>query len=272
MSATSAKASSSPHRHSSRTFTNTFTTGILSFFYIYATFEEEWSRLLANPPPSLPPRKLHILRTLYSPIFLRTEPLLQDLAFYFSLPNIAAAQSQFSIPSTPGRRAYAQHIRDAIAKEPLVIISYAHNMYLALFAGGKIIKSKMLSTVGFFPRIEGHTSEESQRLGTNMFAWDVEKGREEELVRGAFKRKLAEIEDEITEEEKTEVIRESREIFVQNAKLIEELDRLTRERNGDSRLMTWFGVMLMALASFLAFRVCAAAFPGLVAPLMVLFK
>lgn len=74
-------------------------------------------------------------------------------------------------------------------------------MYLALFAGGKIIKSKMLSTVGFFPRVEGHSREECQRLGTNMFAWEVEKGREEELVRGAFKRRLAEVEVEITEEE-----------------------------------------------------------------------
>jgi len=75
-------------------------------------------------------------------------------------------------------------------------------MYLALFAGGKIIKSKMLSQAGFFPRVEGMTSEECQRLGTNMFMWEVEKGKEEEVVREEFKRRLASVEGGIEDEEK----------------------------------------------------------------------
>ena len=75
-------------------------------------------------------------------------------------------------------------------------------MYLALFAGGKIIKNKMLSQVGFFPRVEGMTSEECQRLGTNMFTWEVQKGKEEEVVRMGFKRRLASVEGGIEEEEK----------------------------------------------------------------------
>ncbi|RPB29904.1 heme oxygenase-like protein [Terfezia boudieri ATCC MYA-4762] len=179
-----------------------FREGILSFFYIYKTFEEEWSRLLTNPPQTISARKLHILRTLHTPLLLRTEPLLRDLSFYYSLQTPHSALEKFSTPTTPARIAYANHIREAIKEEPLVIIAYAHNMYLALFAGGKIIKSKMLSQVRFFPRLEGMTSEESQRLGTNMFMWEVEEGKEEEIVKEEFKRRLASVEGEIEEKER----------------------------------------------------------------------
>ncbi|KAF8430299.1 hypothetical protein EV426DRAFT_580865 [Tirmania nivea] len=237
--------------------------GILSFFYIYKTFEEEWSLFLTSPPPTIPPRKLHILRTLHTPLLLRTEPLLRDLSFYFSLPTPHSALDKFSIPTTPARIAYANHIREAIKKEPLVIIAYAHNMYLALFAGGKIIKSKMLSQVGFFPQMEGMTSEECQKLGMNLFMWEVEQGKEE-VVRGGFKRRLASVEGKIEEEEKKAIIAESREIFIQNGKLIEELDRLTRERGSTCSAVTWLVWILMALASWLAYRVCAQVLASVV--------
>ena len=62
---------------------------------------------------------------------------------------------------------------------------------------------------------------------------------------------------------------ESREIFTQNEKLIEELDRLTREQGFASSAVAWLGWVLMALASWLAYRVCAQVFPGLSVPLMV---
>lgn len=75
-------------------------------------------------------------------------------------------------------------------------------MYLALFAGGRIIKSKVLSTIGLFPKVEGKTRQESQSLGTNLFTFDVEKGKEDDLVRGAFKRRLAGVEEDITEDER----------------------------------------------------------------------
>ncbi|KAF8445263.1 hypothetical protein BGX38DRAFT_1195869 [Terfezia claveryi] len=243
-----------------------FREGILSFFYIYKTFEEEWSRLLTNPPLTISERKLHILRTLHTPLLLRTEPFLKDLSFYFSLQTPQSALEKFSTPTTPARIAYANHIREAIKEEPLVIIAYAHNMYLALFAGGKIIKSKMLSQVRFFPQLEGMTREQSQRLGTNMFMWEVEEGKEEEIVKGGFKRRLASVEGEIEEKERKAIIMESREIFIQNGKLIEELDRLTREQGSGTSAVGWLGWILMAL---LAYRVCAQVFPRVLESLVV---
>ena len=158
-------------------------------------------------------------------------------------------------------------------------------MYLALFAGGKIIKSKMLSQVGFFPKMEGMTSEECQRLGTNMFMWEVEQEKEEEVVRMGFKRRLASVEGEIEDGEKEglylfrnggecvltglAIIAESREIFIQNGKLIEELDKLTKEQGSANSEVAWLGWILMALASWLAYRVCAQVFPGVLASLVV---
>lgn len=147
-------------------------------------------------------RKHLILKAMHSPILLRTEPLLCDLAFFFSLSSPSAALQQFSTPTTPGRIACVEHIHAAIAKEPLVIIAYAHTMYLALFAGGRIIKSKVLGTIGLFPKVEGKTREESQSLGMNLFTFDVEKGKEDDLVRRAFKRRLADVEEDITEDER----------------------------------------------------------------------
>lgn len=65
------------------------------------------------------------------------------------------------------------------------------------------------------------------------------------------------------------IIEESREIFIQNGKLIEELDRLTREQGSASSALTWLGWILMALASWLAYRVCVQMFPGILAPLVM---
>lgn len=61
----------------------------------------------------------------------------------------------------------------------------------------------MLSALEFFPKVEGCSTEECQRLGTHLFTWEhVEQGKEDEVVRAGLKRRLKGVEGELTAEER----------------------------------------------------------------------
>ncbi|KAI5810964.1 hypothetical protein DFH27DRAFT_2844 [Peziza echinospora] len=245
-----------------------FREGILSFFYIYQTFEAEWSRLLAPDSP-IPARKRHILNNLYHPVLTRTNAALNDLAFYYDLDSTDAALERFSEPTTPARKAYAAHIRAVIEKEPLVIISYAHNMYLALFAGGRVIKSRMLSVSGFFPRKTGLSKAECARLGTHLFTFDVENGKEED-IRNNFKYRLANVEVDITPEETAVIVEESKEVFRQNLLLINELDTFKPEAEPASPTSLAISAIMFIMAISLAIRITTHLFPGAIDPYLTI--
>ena len=77
------------------------------------------------------------------------------------------------------------------------------------------------------------------------------------------------------------IVNEAKEIFVQNRKLIEELDQLTnarRRRRSNKKesnpAAVILQILLIALVSLLAYRIYAAVFPGfqLLAPLMLFPK
>lgn len=171
--------------------------GLLAFAFIFKTFEEEWASSMSSGSPNIDPRIKTALRNLYSTPLLRTPQLTKDLRYYFgSTPFSTKA------PTTIQRTAYVAHIRQMVAERPHVLIAYAYNYYMALFAGGKILKYQISKAKGFFPERYGMTEEDRIAAGTNLFSFEVEQGKEDEL-RTSFKRALGDLEDTLTVQERS---------------------------------------------------------------------
>lgn len=170
--------------------------GLLSFAFVFKAFEEEWGSLMSSSSSNINPRIKKILQNLYSTPLLRTPQLTKDLQYYFgSTPFSTEA------PTTIQRTAYVAHIRQVVAEKPHVLIAYAYNYYMALFAGGKILKYQISKAKGFFPERYGMTEEDRIIAGTNLFSFEVEKGKEDGL-RASFKGALGDLEDTLTVQER----------------------------------------------------------------------
>ena len=60
-------------------------------------------------------------------------------------------------------------------------------MYLALFAGGRIMRSSVLKATGMYPQRDGLSHDDVVRMGTNFFTFDVP---DEDLLRLTYKKRL----------------------------------------------------------------------------------
>jgi heme oxygenase len=176
--------------------------GIHAFYYPFRTFEKEWASLLSQSS-SLGPHIYTALQGLSDPRLFRTAAISADLAYLYSGDGSSIRFDPIAPPTTPCRIAYIQHIEEVVRKKPHVLIAYAHNFYMALFAGGKILAKRILAAKEFFPVVVPAGSyEEAQMFSMNMYSFPVEKGREEEL-RAKFKTAMEALEGNLSEEEKT---------------------------------------------------------------------
>ncbi|RPA93568.1 heme oxygenase-like protein [Choiromyces venosus 120613-1] len=193
--------------------------GILSFAHVYKAFEDAWMAAIA-PGATTDVRIKHALQNLYSVPLLRTPQLIKDLEYFSEQKTY-----NLDMPKWPTGVGYVAHIKRVIAEKPHLVIAYAHNYYMALFAGGKILKYQISQAKGFFPQREKMTGEECEAAGTNLFSFEVPKGKED-MLRSGFKDALVDIQSTLTPEERTDIIEESKAIFKNNEQLILELDRI----------------------------------------------
>lgn len=145
---------------------------------------------------NIDPRIKTALRDLYSTPLLRTPQIAKDLRYYYGSTPFSTGT-----PTTIQRTAYVNHIRQVVTEKPHVVIAYAYNYYMALFAGGKVLRYQITKAKDFFPRRYGMTEEECVEAGTNIFSFEVERGKEEGL-RESFKGALRNLEGTLTTEER----------------------------------------------------------------------
>ncbi|KAF9561569.1 hypothetical protein EC968_005670 [Mortierella alpina] len=112
---------------------------ILGFYYVFSTFEEEYDRHLKDP-------NVHPwLKHTHSPELKRSEAFEADLAYYYG-PDF----KQHIRPSKQVQE-YIDHIRDVSRRHPERLIAYPATLYLGLFFGGQITRSKIVKATNFFP-------------------------------------------------------------------------------------------------------------------------
>ncbi|OBA19126.1 heme oxygenase [Metschnikowia bicuspidata var. bicuspidata NRRL YB-4993] len=198
--------------------------GLQSFYHVFATVEDCLYAEMERPGSPWS----ETLRKVWKPEMARTARGQQDLMFYYD-----DDQSKFMAPMMPAQIEFVSHIRAVVADKPYLLLAYLHVMYLALFAGGRVMRSSVSRATGLFPQKDGLKHEQIVKLGTNFFLFDVP---DEENFRLLYKRDYELLtRNFLNEQQKTDIIAESMYIFEQNARCVNEL----QEHNLAKILHTW---------------------------------
>ncbi|KAH3674800.1 hypothetical protein WICMUC_003003 [Wickerhamomyces mucosus] len=193
--------------------------GLQGFYHVFKNVE-----ILINKELQSSNSKVgKILKEFWNPLIARTEALEQDLLYFYG-----GDRSKFETPIRNEQIEFVNHIYKTYQLKPHILIAYCHVMYLALFAGGRLMLSSLTKATGIFPHVEGQTIEDVSKKGTNLFRFDVQ---DDESFRLGYKRdyELA-TRLSLTEEEKLDIIEESNYIFEQNSKFITELEIHNRSK------------------------------------------
>ncbi|GEQ68122.1 hypothetical protein JCM33374_g1789 [Metschnikowia sp. JCM 33374] len=186
--------------------------GLQSFYHVFATVEECLFEEFEDPNSEWS----ETLRKVWKPEMARKERGQQDLMFYYD-----DDKSKFLTPVMPAQIDFVNHIRAVVKEKPYLLLAYLHVMYLALFAGGRVMRSSVSRATGLFPHKDGLKHEEIVKLGTNFFSFDVP---DEDSFRLLYKRDYElSTRNFLTEAQKLDIIAESMYIFEQNAKCVNEL-------------------------------------------------
>lgn len=187
--------------------------GLQSFYHVFATVEECLYEQLADKSNEW----TDILSKVWKPEMARRERGQNDLMFYYN-----NRKDKFMSPIMPAQIEFVDHIRLVCKEKPYILLAYLHVMYLALFAGGRVMRSSISRATGIFPQKDGLKHDDIVKLGTNFFQFDVE---DENTFRLLYKRdyELA-TRNALTEKQKLDIIEESKYIFQQNAKCVIELE------------------------------------------------
>ena len=148
--------------------------GLFCFFHIYGAIERTWSELLNSPTTDHRSRTL--LEALYDPRLRRHDALKADLT-YLHGPDGVFNPWSLDLP-TPVTDGYAMYIEKSIGSKPYLLVAYAHQYYMALFAGGRILERKLLETTDFLP-VWGPAADygEALKYGSNLFQFPSTRAR-----------------------------------------------------------------------------------------------
>ncbi|CUM63353.1 uncharacterized protein PRCAT00000926001 [Priceomyces carsonii] len=187
--------------------------GVQSFYHVFSTIERCLNdQVNANNEWSL------ILKQIWKPEVARTEKCETDLLFYYD-----DDRKKFMNPVMPEQIKFVNHIETVTKEKPYLLLAYMHVMYLALFAGGKVLRSSVSKATGLFPHKDGLKHEDVIKLGANMFIFDV---ADESLLRMIYKRDYELLtRNNLTEAQKLDIIEESKYIFAQNSRCISEIEK-----------------------------------------------
>ncbi|KAF9434581.1 heme oxygenase [Entomortierella beljakovae] len=112
---------------------------LLGFYYVFITFEEEYQTHVQKSPPNL-----WLLAT-YSPELRRREALEADLKYFYG------PDWKNNVQPTEQVKEYMEHIREISKEKPEKLIAYPATLYLGIFFGGQIARSKIIKSTNFFP-------------------------------------------------------------------------------------------------------------------------
>ncbi|KAL2114110.1 hypothetical protein VUR80DRAFT_791 [Thermomyces stellatus] len=269
-----------------------YATGLIHIAPIYMTFEALWQTVLTPPggesdnshqvgpaqgsdsrmhfcpislegfdKPALPLKLGLVLLKLALPGLRRTAALRSDLERLTGWsPNELDVELRRVVTSDGALRAFTTRIRETLEKRPHVLVSYAYIFYMALFAGGRIIRSTLESQVTSFwdmmpvspaktgmiaggrdvdhtdatgDSVTGKTANETSHtcaFTSNPFTpvdflrFDTPSDGED--LKEEFKRRLCDSESLLTENEKGDIIQEATVIFEEMLSVVQQLDEL----------------------------------------------
>jgi hypothetical protein len=120
---------------------------------------------------------------------------------------------------------FCTHIRTTIHEKPWTLVSYAWCFYMAVFSGGRWIRSELLRAGPEF----WETDEKAATLPLaerGLSFWHFPGQFDGEDIKLEFKAQLAAAETLFTADERVDIIEEAKNIFQMCAGLVEELDAM----------------------------------------------
>jgi heme oxygenase len=189
--------------------------GLQAFYHVFQAIEKALQREFDTRPND---EITLLLKQVWRPEIARTPKAETDLLFYYD-----KCKEKFVVPKMPEQIKFYNHILEVTQEKPYLLFAYMHVMYLALFAGGKVMRSSFARATGLFPQKNGLSHDEIIKLGSNFFNFDVEDDSE---LRIEYKREyeLA-TRNNLSEEQKQDILDEAQYIFKQNANCIMELEQ-----------------------------------------------
>ncbi|CAN3355121.1 heme-binding protein Hmx1p [Diutina catenulata] len=186
--------------------------GLQAFYHVFHAIEDALDNQFTKDDEWTP-----LIQSVWRPEVARGKKAQQDLLFYYD-----DKMEKFATPIMPEQIKFAAHIREVCDAKPYLLFAYMHVMYLALFAGGRLMRSTFAKATGLYPQRKGLTHADIVKMGANFFTFDVPNENE---LRFEYKREyeLA-TRNNLTEEQKQEIIDESKYIFEQNARVVQELE------------------------------------------------
>lgn len=238
------------------TSNDVYHSGIQAFAEVFRTFEGRWHDLLQescnhvtdngvdslfeHPPGSeyavgqepLDPRIRDVLSRLYIDELTRTGPFDLDLAWLSTLKAANAGETTTDTDVekekqlAPRLQAFISHIQASVAKRPQVLVAYAWVFYMALFSGGRWIRSRLMEAGDDFwcPKksIVGKPCTPPVRFAGFSFLFFPGDEDGEDIKRD-FRARLAEVEAWLTPLERQQIVVEAIHIFRHCLAITEEL-------------------------------------------------
>jgi heme oxygenase len=152
---------------------------------------------------------------------VRSSRLKRDLEY---LLGVHPTDLEVLLAKYPGDKVanFCTHIRKSVNEKPWTLVSYAWCFYMAVFSGGRWIRSVLLKAPpGFWPEQDG---EEKSLAECGLSFWHFFGPHDGEDIKADFKTQLLAAEALFTPDERVDIIEEAKNIFRLCATLVDELD------------------------------------------------
>lgn len=203
--------------------------GIHVFAQLFYVFEDAWQDLICvhlattrnpsdtNDVANHSHRVAAFLSQLVESRLWRTQRLEADIEHLRTTRNV-------SLPDLDKDKAVVEireRIAASVAAKPHVLLAYSWVMYMAIFSGGRWIRSQLLEQNHDFWMQETQ-QEKGTHAGFSLFYFDgLEDGED---IKAGYKRRFAEADTVLTDDEKRDVLVEAADIFAVCLRLVRNLD------------------------------------------------
>lgn len=178
--------------------------GISYFHPIYSVFESSFRNHLHSDPCSS--RTATILHKLHLPELERVQALERDINLL--LPSLHRVRNTSTAPCLEASK---RHIQASLSKKPHLLFAYTWIFYMALFSGGRYIRSKLRAGLAspIVPCPSAHLD-----VHTGLSFWEFPGELDGEDLKLAYKSRVAALSTELTEEERRDIVAEGVQIMV----------------------------------------------------------
>ncbi|KAL8809728.1 MAG: hypothetical protein Q9200_003167 [Gallowayella weberi] len=188
--------------------------GISHYHPIYSAFESSFRQYIFST--ASPTRIKEILRSLHIPQLERAEALCNDISLLLPPSHRAPEPTQH-----PRLEAFKQHIRNSLAHKPYLLIAYTWIFYMALFSGGRYIRSKLRT--GFASPCISTLPQRQLDEEAGLSFWNFPGDSDGEDLKTDFKARIIALSGSLTETERGDIVAEGIHIMISLTDIVREV-------------------------------------------------